>query len=100
MAKHGFSAAVRYAIFKTHGDRCYICKVPIDMASFQVDHVIPEALLQEPARLQEVLHALGRPADFNVNSFENWLPACAPCNNGKRALVWEHSLLVLQPHLW
>lgn len=94
MTKYSFSSAERYAVFKTHGDRCYMCHHPIDMASFQVDHVIPETLLQQPSRLEQALRTLGRPADFDVNSFANWLPACATCNNNKRALVWEPSLLV------
>src|SRR4051812_27661656 len=78
VAKHVFSAAERYAVFKTHGARCYMCREPVDMASFQVDHVIPESLLDDPERLKHALADLGRLATFEINSFENWLPACGP----------------------
>lgn len=92
--KRGFTPAERYAILVTHGDRCYLGGEPIDMLTFQVDHVIPEELLDDPPRLVEVLEQLGRKSDFDVNSFENWLPACAPCNNRKRADVFEPSPMV------
>jgi len=94
MAEYSFSNAQRYAVFKTHGDRCYMDGEPIDLLSFQVDHVIPESLADDPVRLGKVLKCLGRPSTFELNSYENWLPACAPCNIRKRALVWEPSLLV------
>jgi hypothetical protein len=67
---------------------------PIDMRGFEVDHVIPESLLDEPERLAKVLNDLGRPDTFNVNSFENWLPACGPCNNSKSSYPWDPSPLI------
>ncbi|WP_344197049.1 HNH endonuclease signature motif containing protein [Aeromicrobium alkaliterrae] len=81
-------------MYTTHGDRCYICTRPIDLASFHVDHVIPVSLLDDSNRLAGVLRDLGRTDDFDLNSFANWLPACPPCNTSKNALVWEPSLLV------
>lgn len=60
----------------------------------EVDHVIPESLLNMPKRLQQVLESLGRPTDFNINSYENWLPACRSCNGKKLATVFEPSLLI------
>jgi hypothetical protein len=59
------------------------------MATFQVDHVIPEHLAECPEELQTVITSFGLPEEFNLNSFENWLPACAPCNNEKRGTVFE-----------
>lgn len=98
MPKHKFTNAERYAVFETHGARCYICTKPVAYADFQVDHVIPESLADDHARLKKVLDDLGRPADFEINSFENWLPACGPCNKRKLDTVWQPSGLV-QLHL-
>jgi hypothetical protein len=67
------------------------------MATFQVDHVIPESLAEEPVRLEGAKEQLGRPTHFELNSYENWLPACVRCNNLKRERVWDPSLLV---QLW
>lgn len=94
VTKHVFSHAERYAVYKTHGGKCYIGGEPIDMLTFEVDHVIPEALLDSPTKLADALTALGRPATFDLNSFENWLPACRPCNRSKSDTPWEPSLLV------
>ena len=88
------SNAQRYAVFTTHGDKCYLCHGLVTMLTFEVDHVIPESLLQEPARLAEVLTLLGRPADFDLNSYENWLPSCRPCNGRKRATVFDATPIV------
>jgi hypothetical protein len=94
MADYAFSLAERHAVFTAHGPRCYIGREPIDMSSFHVDHVIPESLSKNEPRLKQVLVDLGRPSDFDVNSFENWLPACPSCNVLKGETVWDPSLLV------
>lgn len=96
--KRDFSPAERYAVLSTHGPRCYIGGEPIDMLTFEIDHVIPEELLDHPDGLAEVLTQLGRPSDFGINSFGNWLPACGPCNKRKSAAVFEPSPLI-QLHL-
>ena len=49
----------------------------------QVDHIIPEQLLGDPKRLKEVLERFGLLNDFDLNSYENWLPSCGPCNQSK-----------------
>lgn len=64
----------------------------------EVDHVIPESLLKKPTELQAALNAYGLPADFDLNSFANWLPACSPCNGTKNDLVFEPTPIV-QVHL-
>lgn len=87
----------RYAVFTVHGGRCYMCRDIVDMATFQVDHVMPESLAETPLRLEAAKEQLGRPASFELNSYENWLPACVRCNNLKRERVWDPSLLV---QLW
>lgn len=94
MSKYLFSAAQRYAVFTVHGERCYLKGCLVNMKTMQVDHIIPESLQDNPDQLKEVLRILGRPEDFNLNSCENWLPACGPCNNRKRSRVFSPSLLI------
>lgn len=84
-------AAERHAIFTVHGEKCYMCNAPLTLQTMQIDHVIPQALLDEPDLLAKVLAELGRPADFDVNSYENMLPACGPCNSAKSDIIWESS---------
>lgn len=94
MSQYKFSNAERYAIFLVHGMKCYLCGVPLDLTSMTVDHVVPEHLLATPSLFDAIRSALGLPASFDLNSFENWMPACGPCNGKKAALQFRPSLLI------
>jgi len=83
MSKRSFSHAERYAVWSAHQMRCWLCIEPLRLIETTVDHVLPEHLLQDERRLREVLDAYGLPATFEVNGFENWLPAHASCNQRK-----------------
>lgn len=74
--------------------KCYLCGVPLDLTSMAVDHVVPEHLLATPSLLDAVKSELGLPASFDLNSFENWMPACNSCNGRKAALQFTPSLLL------
>jgi 5-methylcytosine-specific restriction endonuclease McrA len=80
VVKYRWSAAERAAIFSVHGEKCYLCSKPVILKTMEVDHIIPETLLAKPEELRRVLALLGRLPTFEVNSFENWLPACRTCN--------------------
>src|SRR4051794_2308085 len=61
----------------------------------QVDHVVPEALDDDPERLREVKRQLGLPDDFSVNSYPNCPPACGPCNRTKSGVPFDPAPIVL-----
>lgn len=94
MRKQGFTAAQRWAVWIVHGEKCYLDGHPIDLQSMQVDHIIPESLAEEPERLAQVLHDFGLPPGFDLNSYENWMPACGTHNNQKRAKVFNPTPLI------
>lgn len=94
MSRYKFSSAQRYAIFLVHGTKCYLCRVPLDLTSMVVDHVLPEHLLESPSLFNAAKEALGLPDSFDLNSFENWMPACSSCNGKKSALQFKPSLLI------
>lgn len=94
MSKYSFSQAERYAVYTTHSAKCYICSEPVDLQSMHVDHIIPEALLNSREHFEAVLQEFGLPEDFDVNSFENWLPSCAHCNIKKGARVFRATPLI------
>ena len=94
MSQYKFSSAQRYAIFLVHGMKCYLCGAPLDLTSMVVDHVLPERLLAAPSQFDAAKLALGLPASFDLNSFENWMPACGQCNGKKAALQFAPSLLI------
>lgn len=94
MSNYRFDTAQRFAVYTAHSAKCYICERPIDLKSMQIDHVIPEGLPQDPGKFSDAIIALGLPPDFDVNSYENWLPTCPKCNNKKRGHVFRSTLLV------
>lgn len=98
MSTYKFSPAQRYAVMSTYGARCYICTEPIDLVTMQVDHIVPEKLIKDRDSLACVLRDYGLPSDFNLNTYENWSPACGRCNLQKRATQFKPTLM-FQSHL-
>lgn len=74
--------------------KCYLCGVPLDLTSMVVDHVLPEHLFATPSLFSAAKSALGLRDSFDLNSFDNWMPACSPCNGGKLSIRFEPSLLI------
>ncbi len=93
MARYKFSAAERYAVFTVHNEKCWLCGEPIGLLETEVDHVIPETLIGNAA-LATVLTGLGLQADFEINSFANWMPAHRRCNGEKSDTVFRSSPLI------
>lgn len=88
-----FTPAQRFAIFTVHGATCYLNGEPLDLVTMRIDHVIPRTLKAEPERLSAILKDYGLPANFNLDSFANWLPACDPCNSKKYKYPFRPTLL-------
>lgn len=94
LAKRIFDPVERYAIWSVHGEKCYTCGVHLEMINtMEVDHVIPEVLEGKP-ELAQILKEYGLPGTFDLQSFENLLPSCGPCNNRKRQTVFKPTLFV------
>jgi hypothetical protein len=62
-----------------------------------VDHVIPEYLIENEAMLKQVLSDYGLSPEFDLNSFENWLPAHGSCNRQKHDHIFRPTPLI---QLW
>jgi 5-methylcytosine-specific restriction endonuclease McrA len=91
-----FPPEKRYAIYLVHGEACWLCRKPIDYASMEVDHLVPEILKRKPDRLTKALTSLGLPAAFDINGYGNLFPACGPCNIAKRAREFEPAPILLE----
>ena len=94
MSRYKFSPVERHAVYTVHGEKCYMCGRLLSVKIVEIDHVIPESLGDRPDELSKVLAELGRSPDFDLNSYENWMPACRTCNGDKHDMVWEPSLAV------
>mgnify|MGYP006164910619 CR=1 FL=1 len=94
MSKHNFSQSERFAVFSTHGAKCYMCCEPVNLQTMHVDHIIPESLQNDQARLEDARRDFKLPEEFDLNSYENWLPSCGPCNISKGSKVFRITPLV------
>lgn len=88
MAKHRFSDAERFSIWKHHGQQCYWCDEPLRLQETTVDHVIPESLQNKDVDFSRVKLQFGLHEAFELNSYENWLPAHDRCNRSKGSKVF------------
>lgn len=87
------SSYLRKAIYKAYNRKCFYCGEPIQYRQMQIDHIVPSNMEQKVNDdVQEYLFELTR-AGFIVDSIENYLPACAACNNKKRNLAFHASNL-------
>jgi hypothetical protein len=85
VAKHSFTHAERYAVWKSWGPTCFWCREPLRIQHVTIDHLIPEHL-DEAGKEQTrkaALSAFALPEDFKINDFGNWFPMHANCNQEK-----------------
>lgn len=87
--KYKFSDAQRYAVWLHHEKRCWFCKEPLPFEKATVDHVIPESILSQPKRLAKIIEDYDLPKSFQINGYENWLPAHSHCNGQKTNKVFS-----------
>lgn len=95
MAKYKFSQAERFAVWKTHGERCFWCAEPLSLQETTVDHVLPESLLGKPQELERIKTLFGLDETFSINGFSNWIPTHQHCNNQKRDTVFKAGEVML-----
>ncbi len=95
MAKYKFSQAERFAVWRTHSEKCFWCAEPLALQDTTVDHVLPESLLDDQEKLERTKTLFGLEDDFKINGFGNWVPAHSSCNSQKRASVFKASEVML-----
>jgi len=83
MSGYKFTIAQRFAVYTVHGGTCYLNGEPLFLKSMRIDHILPRSLKDDPERLYVISEEYGLPHNFELDSFENWLPTCDPCNSAK-----------------
>ena len=83
MAQQRFSNAFRDALWQAHGKKCIHCTVPLMFMDMELDHIVPERLIDDPAALKSLLDSMGIAEGFNIQGYENLGPSCKSCNNKK-----------------
>jgi hypothetical protein len=93
MAKYQFSPIQRMAIWKAHQGKCAYRGELIPFDDLEIDHILPESLLENPDELERIKLEYGLSSDFDINSYYNWLPSCHKCNSTKSDRVYSKSAI-------
>lgn len=87
MAKHTFTIAEKYAVYRILGPNCVWCHEPVSYNESEVDHVIPESMEKE--KVDELISHYKLATNFQLNSFYNWAPIHPKCNKRKLAKTFK-----------
>jgi hypothetical protein len=85
MAQQKFNFFERRAIWEAHGKRCAYCGDPLSFAQLEIDHILPEALLDDDELCTRILGEQGLSTEFSLHGYENIQPSCRRCNARKLA---------------
>jgi hypothetical protein len=84
----------RFSLWLAHGGRCRYCSEPFPFAYMTTDHIIPKRLKEEPEKLKDILKICGLPENFDLESYENWIPCHQKCNREKTGMIFEINSIV------
>lgn len=84
-----FTTLQRLALWRAFGERCAYSGEPLLYKDLQIDHILPESLLDSPDELQRLMENYGLDPEFEINSYYNWLPVHGRFNRQKGSLVFE-----------
>lgn len=91
MSKFVITTQHRVAIWRAWDKRCAYSGEPVAFDDLEIDHVIPEQMLDTPDKLKDLLTTLGLPDDFNLNSLANWIPSHHARNRRKSGRVFDEN---------
>lgn len=78
------SAIERLAFWEVYNKKCIYCDRPLERTSeMHIDHLFPQDLEQNEIRFNEIKKQYGLPDDFDLDSYENLVSSCGPCNRKK-----------------
>jgi len=86
------TAIERFAVYWAWNGRCFWCREPIKFADCHIDHVIP---VSASAAIEDLRYHYSLSPQFEIDGFENWVPACQRCNLLKRSMVLVNSPAVV-----
>lgn len=94
MSKYRFNIIDRQAIYESHERKCFYCGEIVYFRELQIDHIIPETLLDKEDEYKALVKRLRLPNSFNINSFYNWVPSHSKCNNRKSGELFQDSAII------
>lgn len=95
MAKHSFSSAESFGVWHAFDGLCFWCGAPVSFQEVTVDHVIPEAIGEDEGKVISIKTMYGLAENFEINSYQNWVPAHGKCNQWKGQDIFSPSPVML-----
>src|SRR5438128_8604309 len=75
-----FDNITRSALWTSYNNICFYCNRPLDWDELHIDHIVPEYLLNDLARFEELRTEYELSRDFELNGFYNLVPTHSKCN--------------------
>jgi hypothetical protein len=91
VARKAIGPAERFGVWKAWGGRCFWCREPVLFRNTHIDHVLPLGAAEQVGGLAALKTRYSLPADFEVDDFPNWVPACPSCNQRKSGTLLDSS---------
>lgn len=89
--RRSITPAQRFGVWKAWRGRCFWCKEPVVFKNCQIDHALPLTAAEAVGGMENLREMYKLPSDFELDSFDNWIPACAGCNLFKQSRLIEAS---------
>lgn len=95
MGKYRFNNLEKFVVWKGYECKCFWCGEPLEFKNTSIDQVIPESLLETIGKFEQIKLLYKLPGEFEINNFENWVPAHANCNSRKNKKIFSNSPVML-----
>lgn len=90
MTRKAISKSMREKVYKKYDGHCAYCGCELTMKTMQVDHVTPFFFDEYyDLKSEETKEKLQLDGDFQLESFDNYMPACRSCNFYKSTFTLE-----------
>jgi len=93
MSKYKFTLIQRIALWLAYGKKCFYSEDPLEYCDMEIDHLIPEWLVDSPEEFNKLEECLGLGEDFEINSYLNWVPVRYRLNRRKGEIGFSESNL-------
>lgn len=80
MSQTTFDSTKRAGIWEAYENKCFYCGRIITWGELQIDHLIPEKYVADSAGFKALCTDYGLADGFDINGYENLVPAHTSCN--------------------
>jgi hypothetical protein len=83
MSNKTFDNITRSALWTAYNNICFYCNRPLDWGDLNIDHIIPENLLNDEKKYNQIKSDFELDENFEINDLINLVPSHSKCNQRK-----------------